>query len=426
MSARPRRLRPTVVRGLRRAVSGALAGGKRLPGPVERALFAAGRTMPPRVRRFVRYASRYTRYSDPAVFPARPPVPDTPVRLFVGPANFAGQGWGWARAAERHLDGVGATTFSLGDGFAFPVDYTVPVRMYALSRRWQKEQLRHLTAAYTHVLIEAERPVLGTRYGTTCDGDLRVLRKAGLKVALIAHGSDLRVPSRHVEMVEDSPFRDTSWETVPILERTTTHNVELLNAFDGHTFVSTLDLLDYAPRAVWCPGVIDVEAWAADTVPLERRVPVVVHAPSKGRFKGSELIDPIMTELDRRGIVEYRRIQRVEPHDMPAVYTAADIVIDQFTMGLYGVAACEAMAAGRVVVSFVGESVRARARAMTRRDVPIIEATPATLVEVVEKILDDRDAVRDVAAAGPSFVAENHDGRRSAAALAPFLTGAGP
>jgi hypothetical protein len=109
---------------------------------------------------------------------------------------------------------------------------------------------------------------------------------------------------------------------------------------------------------------------------------------------------------------------------MPAVYTEADIVIDQFTMGLYGVAACEAMAAGRVVVSFVGQSVRARARAMTGRDVPIIEATPVTLVEVVENILDDRNAARSVAAAGPIFVAENHDGRRSAAALAPFLTGA--
>jgi hypothetical protein len=426
MSARARRLRPFAVRGLRIAVSAALASAKRLPDPLERALFAAGRKTPPRVRRFARYASRYVRYSDPAVFPARPPVPNTPVRLFIGPANFAGQGWAWARAAERHLSGVGATTFSLGDGFAFPVDYAVPVQMYALSRRWHKDQVRHVTTEYTHVLIEAERPILGARNGSACSGDIRLLRKAGLQVALISHGSDLRIPSRHAELVEDSPFRDASWESVPILERTTTRNAELLNAFDGHTFVSTLDLLDYAPRAVWCPGVVDVDAWTADTVPLERCVPVVVHAPSKGRFKGSELIDPIMTELDRRGVVEYRRIQRVEPQDMPGVYTAADIVIDQFTMGLYGVAACEAMAAGRVVLSFVGESVRARARGLTGREPPIVEATPGTLVEVIDKILGDRDAARDIAAAGPSYVRENHDGLRSAAALAPFLTDPSP
>jgi glycosyltransferase involved in cell wall biosynthesis len=212
---------------------------------------------------------------------------------------------------------------------------------------------------------------------------------------------------------------------VPILERTAARNAKLFNSFDGYTFVSTLDLLDYAPRAVWCPGVVDVNTWATDTVALERRVPVVAHAPSKGRLKGSQLIDPIMEELDRRGVVEYRRIERVQPRDMPAVYMDADIVIDQFTMGIYGVAACEAMAAGRVVVSFVGDTVRARAREATGRELPIVEATPGTLVEVVEKLLDDRDAARDIAAAGPSYVRENHDGRRSAAALAPFLTGVG-
>jgi glycosyltransferase involved in cell wall biosynthesis len=195
-----------------------------------------------------------------------------------------------------------------------------------------------------------------------------------------------------------------------------------MNAYEGHTYVSTLDLLDYAPRAEWCPGVVDVETWHTSAVPLERRVPVVVHAPSKGPFKGSALIDPIMKELDRHGVVSYRRVERVQPHDMPAVYKDADIVIDQFTMALYGVAACEAMAAGRVVVSHVGEPVRARARELTGRDVPIIEATPATLVEVIEKILDDRDAARDLAAAGPIYVREHHDGRRSAAALSPFLT----
>jgi hypothetical protein len=108
---------------------------------------------------------------------------------------------------------------------------------------------------------------------------------------------------------------------------------------------------------------------------------------------------------------------------MPDVYTRADIVIDQFTMGLYGVAACEAMAAGRVVVSFVGDTVRARVREMTGHELPIVEATPGTLVGVIEKILDDRDAARDTALAGPSFVREYHDGRQSAVALAPFLTG---
>ena len=418
----PARAKTSAMAVVRGAVRPIIVHSDRLPAPVRAAFRQLRNALPYRLRRALAPRAPYV---EPARLPDRPPVPDTPIRLLIGPANFAGQGWQWARAVEREVPGVGAESYAFSDGaLDFPTDYVVPIDVYARSQRWQEDQERHVLASYTHVLIEAGRPVFGTRYGSTCARELRVLRRAGIEVALLSHGSDLRIPSRHARTYVDSPFHDTSWESVPILERTAARNAKLFNSFDGYTFVSTLDLLDYAPRAIWCPGVVDVEAWATDTVALERPVPVVAHAPSKGRLKGSQLIDPIMQELDRRGIVEYRRIERVQPRDMPAVYKDADIVIDQFTMGIYGVAACEAMAAGRVVVSFVGDTVRARARKATGRELPIVEATPGTLVEVVEKLLDDRDAARDFAAAGPSYVWENHDGRRSALALAPFLTGA--
>ena len=419
----PARVKASAMAVVRGTVRPLIVYSDRLPTPVRAAFRLVKNALPYRLRRALAPRAPFV---EPDTLPDRPPVPDTPVRLLIGPANFAGQGWQWARAAEREVPGVGAEAYAFTDGaLAFPTDYVVPIDVYARSQRWQEDQERHVLASYTHVLIEAGRPIFGTRYGSTCVRELRVLRRAGLEVALMSHGSDLRIPSQHARRFADSPFHDTWWESVPILERTAVRNAKLFNSYDGHTFVSTLDLLDYAPRAVWCPGVVDVDAWATDTVALERRVPVVAHAPSKGMLKGSQLVDPIMEELDRRGIVEYRRIERIQPRDMPAVYKDADIVIDQFTMGIYGVAACEAMAAGRVVVSFVGETVRSRALEATGRELPIVEATPATLVEVIEKLLDDRDAARDTAAAGPSYVRENHDGRRSAAALAPFLTGAG-
>ncbi len=40
---------------------------------------------------------------------------------------------------------------------------------------------------------------------------------------------------------------------------------------------------------------------------------------------------------------------------MPEVYGGADIVLDQFPLGTYGVAACEALVAGRLVVSHVSD-----------------------------------------------------------------------
>jgi hypothetical protein len=70
-----------------------------------------------------------------------------------------------------------------------------------------------------------------------------------------------------------------------------------------------------------------------------------------------------------------------------------------------------------VVVGHLGEALRAR----VGEPVPVIEATPRTLDEVIRRLLDERDWGRAEASSGPGFVARVHDGRRSAAVLAPFL-----
>ena len=44
-----------------------------------------------------------------------------------------------------------------------------------------------------------------------------------------------------------------------------------------------------------------------------------------------------------------------------------------------------------------------------------------TDAQLLERYLADRDAAREFASAGPGFVADIHDGRRSAAVLADWL-----
>ena len=440
--------RRLVARVERRAASAARAmvrplivNRDRLPYPLRSLLRAAYRALPRSVRTALRRPvaadqvdervpdqievvppEKPVVVSAPVELPSRPPVKDTPVRLLVGPANFAGQGWQWSRAVERELSGVGAEAYAFVKGdLDFPVDYGVPVEMYAKSIEWQEDQERHVLSSYTHVLVEAERPILGRRYGATCDGEIPVLRAGGLQVGFISHGSDVRIPSRHVEENEWSPFVDTSWEVVPVLERNTSHNVEMLAGYDGHQFVSTPDLLDYVRRATWCPVIVEPRMWATTSVVMQRRIPVVVHAPSNDRIKGSDLVDPIMHRLADRGVVEYRRIVRVPPEAMPEVYRDADIVLDQFRIGSYGVAACEAMAAGRVVIGHVTPAVRRRVQDFTGLDLPVVEATPKTLEEVVCELLENRTGAASMGSAGVRFVADVHDGRRSAQALAPFL-----
>lgn len=360
----------------------------------------------------------------PLVGPKRPaPDADAAVRLFVGPANFAGQGDLWAKAAQEHLDGVSARSMGLirHKVFTFATDYAIDPHPYNRVNAWGERQERLLSDLYTHVLIEACRPITGFRPVERSAHEIETLRAAGVKLAHIAHGTDIRIPSVHLGTTPWSPYDDPTWDLVPTYEKNARANVEMLTEFAGPVFVSTPDLLDFLPDATWCPVIVDAARWASDAPVLEREVPVVAHAPSSARTKGSDLIDPVLAAMDAEGLISYRRVQDTAPADMPGVYGDADIVLDQFVLGSYGVAACEAMAAGRVVVGHNTDAVRARVREATGLDMPIVEANPDTLREVLLGLFADRDGARATAEAGRRFVAQVHDGRRSAQALADFL-----
>jgi hypothetical protein len=102
---------------------------------------------------------------------------------------------------------------------------------------------------------------------------------------------------------------------------------------------------------------------------------------------------------------------------MPQLVAKADILVEQVMGGLYGVGAVEGLAAGRLVVGFVGEDVRQR----MPESPPIVDAPPNRFRAVIEDILDQPEAYVSLAAEGPAFARRWHDGTAAAAALEPFL-----
>lgn len=393
-----------------------------LKGVAKRTLWAALRVVPePVVRRILPASQRWAPASVPA--PLAPPV--TPVRLFIGASNMAGQARNWARAAERHLPGVGATSLSAGGdgGFAFPVDQRVPEKVYRWARSWRIAQERRVSEEYTHVLVEFARPLFGDSFGRRWTVDVRRLRRAGVVVGAVFHGSDVRLPSRHAARSPWSPFHEPLEGMTAMFEARVARVHAELAGLDLPVFVSTPDLLVDLPAATWLPVVVEPGLWRLPGTPraLTRPRPVVVHAPSKSALKGSALVDPVLESLAAEGLIEYRRVRGVPAAEMPGAVADADIVVDQLRMGIYGVAACEAMAAGRLVVSQVSGHVRDRVRAETGHDLPIVDVTPDTLERTIRDIVADPDRDRATAEAGPAFVDAVHDGRRSAAVLSGFL-----
>ncbi|WP_433014008.1 hypothetical protein [Kribbella sp. CA-294648] len=380
-----------------------------LPAPLARTAGAARRRL-----RGLRYS--YVR------LPAFPPVATTPVRMLVGPTNSAGQGHAWAQAA-RQIDGVSAVSFAVHrkGQFEFADDYGVPLAWFG-QPRWQRAQQQHIESSYTHVMVESARPIFGARGYPDAEADITAMLEKNLDVSLLFHGSDIRLPSRHAERERWSPFTPGD-DLTDRLEKQARRHAELVQSLGLPVFVSTVDLLDDVPDAQWLPVVIDPTPWHQAARPLfSTEKPVVAHVPSNAKLKGTEEIDAVLTRLHEAGQIEYRRITGVRHDQMPTVIGDADIVVDQLRIGLYGVAAAEALAAGRIVVSYVGDAVRERMRSLTGRDVPIVEADPDTLGDVVTGLLADRDTATEQAAAGPGFVAELHDGQRSAVALTRWLT----
>lgn len=342
--------------------------------------------------------------------------PSTPVRVLIAPTNYSGQGFLWARALEAFDSQVGARNLavSLPGGFEFPADTSVAVATVNSSSQWADEQW-HAALGYTHVLVEAERSMFGRRFDRDLNAEVRALEAAGVSVAFLSHGTDIRDPDAHAARTPWSPYPDDP--RTPLLRDDARMNLALLERLRRPTFVSTPDLLHDLPWATWCPVVVDADRFASDVAPFRHRRPLVIHASSAPVQKGSHYIEPALASLIRSGAIDYRLVTGVSAAEMPAVFAEADIVLDQFRLGSYGVAACEAMAAGRVVVGNVVADVRAHVLATYNQPLPVLQATPDTLADVIRTLVDDPGSAADLASKGPTFVRNVHSGAASARSL---------
>lgn len=349
-------------------------------------------------------------------------------RLLVAPANSAGQAHLWARAVRENLDDVAAANLMIATPnmrkLGFATDFTVPEGAYVFAGGWQRRQRKAILRDFTHLLLESGRYPYGSVPGRTPLQIVQELRDAGVAVALVWHGSDIRLPSAHAQDERDSPFgaRGTHPEaSTRLLEMNARAGRRMISSSDVPIFVSTPGLLD-VPRSRWLPVVVDPRVWQTSEPPLRRPRPVVAYAPSSSTLKGGAGIDQKLRELETEGLIEYRRVEGVRSDAMPQIYRGSDIVLDQFRLGDYGVAACEAMAAGRVVIGHVNEQVRRRVREATGMELPIVEARHDRVAETIRSVIADRERSAQRAAAGPTFTSAIHDGRRSAQILSDFLT----
>jgi glycosyltransferase involved in cell wall biosynthesis len=177
----------------------------------------------------------------------------------------------------------------------------------------------------------------------------------------------------------------------------------------GAQIVGSYDAVQWVAEAEVVPPGVDLAEYP-ERPPARDERPVILHAPSSRRRKGTESVVEAAAGLD----AELALVEGLPHEEARRHYEDADIVVDQLNAGWYGLFAVEAMALGKPVVSALREESLRRTEEALGLEVPIVRATKETLREVLRRLVADPDERRRIGAASRAYVERVHDADRMA------------
>ncbi len=177
----------------------------------------------------------------------------------------------------------------------------------------------------------------------------------------------------------------------------------------GARIVGSYDAIRWVPEADVVPPGIDLRDYAP-TPPTDRDRPIVVHAPSSRRRKGTEHVIAACEQLP----VTLELVEGVHHDEARRLYAHADIVVDQLNAGWYGLFAIEAMALGKPVVTFLHDEAVARTEEALGLRVPLVSATAGTLGDKLRPLVESAEERQRIGAESRAYVERVHDADRVA------------
>jgi len=306
--------------------------------------------------------------------------------------------------------GLQAKNAALGkNNFRYNNDISIESQKNTLSAvqsYFKQQDIGSFTTYHFHV-----RPLLYDKYFSFPTGfDLVLLKAMGKRVFFHFRGSEVRLnsvfkvssPYNYVDDQEGSknqgmPYNFTEKNQIAFRNF-------ILGVCDG-VFVNDPEIQCYVPNTVIVPRAVDSEIFDKGENENERTVPLIVHAPSRPGVKGTESIVASIEQLRKEGFnFDFKLIKNMPHKETMEVYQEATIVIDQLRIGWYGVAAVEAMAMGKAVISYVRNDLRHYLPSPS----PLAFANPDNLPEVLRYLLKNPEAVRRYGELARNFAKAQH------------------
>jgi glycosyltransferase involved in cell wall biosynthesis len=297
-----------------------------------------------------------------------------PLRVLHLPVNLAGTGWSNVRALRRK--GVDATLLVFRPQRWRPHEYDVSLDLQrdgslvgsqlkqwrALARWLPRTDVFHFYFGHTLVPKTLMVPIM---------------RATGRKSVMHFLGDDIR-GKRPEELAYGKRF-----------------DAQIVGSYAARRWV---------PEALVVPPGLDLDEYRP-VPPVERERPLVVHAPSDPEKKGTRFVVEACEQLP----VELDVVYGVPNPEARERYRQADIVVDQMHYLWHGVFTIEAMAFGKPVVTHLDEEAVRLTEEAFGIDVPIVRATPETLVDTLRPLVDSFEQRKQLGEAGRSYVERVHD-----------------
>jgi glycosyltransferase involved in cell wall biosynthesis len=173
--------------------------------------------------------------------------------------------------------------------------------------------------------------------------------------------------------------------------------------------VGSYDAIRWVPDAEVIPPGIDL-ARVPHVPPSDRARPLIVHAPSSRRRKGTEHVVAACEGLD----ADLEIVEGLHHDEARRRYEAADIVVEQLNAGWHGIFGLEAMALGKPVLTFLHDEAVRRSEEGYGIRVPIVNVTKDTLRERLAELVADPARRRELGAVSRAYVERVHNVERVA------------
>ena len=208
-------------------------------------------------------------------------------------------------------------------------------------------------------------------------------------------------------------------------EETDHQKQERIRYFDRHAdliYALNPDLLNVLPaRAKFLPyASVDPREW--HPVYLTDPAPAflhVVHAPSHRAVKGTKYLVQAVERLQHEGVkFRFTLVEGLTNAEARRLYETADLAVDQLLAGFYGAFAVELMALGKPVICQLNPGDLVRLPEAMHRELPLIEAGPESIYEVLRDCLTMRKGeLRGIGIRSRAYVERWHDPQQIAQGL---------